>query len=36
MRMEDIYGGKIHELESTLKIESNNFEQTTLQYNNEF
>lgn len=33
MRMEELYGGKIHELETTLNMETRNFEETTLQYN---
>jgi len=36
MRMEELYGGKIHELETTLNMEIRNFEETTLQYNTEF
>ena len=34
--MEDIYGGKIHELEGQLNMETKNFEETTMQYNQEF
>ena len=34
--MEELYGGKIHELETTLNMETRNFEETTLQYNTEF
>lgn len=34
--MEEIYGAKIHELETQLDIETKNFEETTLQYNEEF
>lgn len=34
--MEELYGGKIHELETQLEMESRNFEETTMQYNTEF
>lgn len=34
--MEEIYGAKIHELETQLDMETKNFEETTLQYNEEF
>lgn len=32
-RLEELYGGKIHELETQLQMETQNFEETTLQYN---
>ncbi len=32
-RLEEIYGGKIHELTGQLEMETRNFEETTLQYN---
>ncbi len=35
-RLEELYGSKIHELESQLAMETKNFEETTLQYNAEF
>lgn len=35
-RLEELYGGKIHELESQLEMEGRNFEETTMQYNGEF
>lgn len=35
-RLQEIYGGKIHELESQLNMQTKNFEDTTLQYNVEF
>jgi hypothetical protein len=35
-RLEELYGGKIHELETQLTMETRNFEETTMQYNNEF
>jgi chloramphenicol O-acetyltransferase len=34
--LEEIYGAKIHELETQLDMETKNFEETTLQYNEEF
>jgi regulator of replication initiation timing len=35
-RLEELYGGKIHELENELAMETRNFEETTMQYNTEF
>lgn len=35
-RLEELYGAKIHELEAQLQMETQNFEETTLQYNQEF
>lgn len=35
-RLEELYGGRIHELETQLNMETKNFEETTLQYNEEF
>ena len=35
-RLEELYGGKIHELETQLNMETKNFEETTLQYNDQF
>ena len=32
-RLEEVYGGRIHELETQLNMETKNFEETTLQYN---
>lgn len=34
--MEDLYGGKIHELETQLALENRNYEDMTNQYNTEF
>ncbi len=34
--MEEVYGGKVHELESQLSMESRNFDDVTSQYNSEF
>ena len=33
-RLEDLYGGKIHELESQLAMETRNYDDMTTQYNN--
>lgn len=35
-RLEEVYGGKVHELESQLTMESRNFDDVTSQYNSEF
>lgn len=35
-RLEELYGSRIHELETQLNMETKNFEETTLQYNEEF
>ena len=35
-RLEEVYGGKVHELESQLSMESRNFDDVTAQYNSEF
>lgn len=35
-RLEDLYGGKIHELETQLSLETRNYEDMTNQYNTEF
>ena len=35
-RLEELYGGRINELETQLNMETKNFEETTLQYNEEF
>lgn len=35
-RLEEVYGGRIHELETQLNMETKNFEETTLQYNEQF
>ena len=35
-RLEDLYGGKIHELESQLAMETRNYDDMTTQYNTEF
>ena len=35
-RLEEVYGGKVHELESQLAMESRNFDDVTSQYNSEF
>ncbi len=32
-RLEELYGGKIQDLEVQLNMETRNFEQTTIQYN---
>jgi hypothetical protein len=34
--LEDLYGGKIHELETQLALENRNYEDMTNQYNTEF
>jgi len=34
--LEDLYGGKIHELETQLGLESRNYDDMTNQYNTEF
>lgn len=33
-RLEELYGSKIHDLETELAMETKNFEETTIQYNN--
>ena len=33
MRLEDVYGSKVHELECQLATESRNFDEVTSQYN---
>lgn len=35
-RLEELYGGKIHELETQLSMESKNYDEMTTQYNSEF
>lgn len=35
-RLEELYGSKIHELETQLNMQTKNFEETTIQYNLEF
>jgi hypothetical protein len=35
-RLEELYGSRINELETQLAMETKNFEETTLQYNQEF
>ena len=35
-RLEEVYGGKVHELESQLAMEGRNFDEVTSQYNSEF
>lgn len=35
-RLEELYGSRINELETQLSMETKNFEETTLQYNQEF
>lgn len=36
MRVEDLYGGKIHQLENQLALETKNYDEMTNQYNTQF
>ena len=35
-RLEELYGGKIHELETQLSMENKNYDEMITQYNTEF